>query len=94
LSTGYLYFLNVKGCWPVLNFGWGCLLRMRLVQRIEKKAAAPTAPLMRLGMAGGTTHTADAAEDDGEDESLLVIDLVMLDMVEWEINDITVDCVQ
>jgi hypothetical protein len=35
-------------------------------------------------MAGGTTSTADAAEDDEEDELLLVADLVMLDMVEWE----------
>jgi hypothetical protein len=44
-------------------------------------------------MAGGTTHTADAAEDDKEDESLLVADLVMLDMVEWDIWDIADDCV-
>ncbi len=41
-------------------------------------------PLTKLGMAGGTTPTADAAKDDKEDESLLVADLVMLDMVEWE----------
>jgi hypothetical protein len=39
---------------------------------------------MKLGTAGGTTPTTDAAEDDKEDESLLVTDLVMLDMVEWE----------
>jgi hypothetical protein len=39
---------------------------------------------MELGMAGGTTPTADTAEDDEEDDSLLVADLVMLDMVEWE----------
>ncbi len=50
----------------------------------QRKAAAPTAPLTELGMAGGTTPTADAAEDDKEDEWLLVADLVMLDMVEWE----------
>jgi hypothetical protein len=41
-------------------------------------------PWTELGTAGGTTSTADAAEDDKEDESLLVADLVMLDMVEWE----------
>jgi hypothetical protein len=35
-------------------------------------------------MAGGTTPTVDAAEDDEEDESFLVADLVMLDTVEWE----------
>jgi hypothetical protein len=40
---------------------------------------------MGLEMAGGTTRTADAAEDHGEDESLLVVDLVMLDKVKWEI---------
>jgi hypothetical protein len=39
---------------------------------------------MELGMAGGTTPTADAVEDDKEDASLLVADLVMLDMAEWE----------
>jgi hypothetical protein len=39
---------------------------------------------MELGMAGGTTPTTDTAEDDEEDELLLVADLVMLDMVEWE----------
>jgi hypothetical protein len=39
---------------------------------------------MGLKMAGETTHTSDAAEDDREDESLEVVDLVMLDMVEWE----------
>jgi hypothetical protein len=39
---------------------------------------------MELGMAGGTTPTVDATEDDKEDELLLVADLVMFDMVEWE----------
>jgi hypothetical protein len=39
---------------------------------------------MELGTAGGTTLTADAAEDDKKDELLLVANLVMLDMVEWE----------
>jgi hypothetical protein len=39
---------------------------------------------MELGMAGGTIPTAGAAEDDEEDELLLVPNLVMLDMVEWE----------
>ncbi len=41
-------------------------------------------PLMELGMAGGTTPTADAPEDEEEDDLLLVADLVILDMVEWE----------
>ncbi len=54
------------------------------VARTQRKAAAPTTPSTELGTAGGTTPTADAAEDDEEDESLLVADLVMLDMVEWE----------
>ncbi len=54
------------------------------VARTQRKAAAPTLPSMELGMAGGTTPTADTAEDDEEDDSLLVADLVMLDMVEWE----------
>jgi hypothetical protein len=44
-------------------------------------------------MAGGTTPTIDAAENDEEDESLLVADLVMLDMVEWDGLDIADDCV-
>ncbi len=35
--------------------------------RAWRKAAAPTAPLMGLGMAGGTTRTADATEDDVKD---------------------------
>ena len=41
-------------------------------------------PWTEFGMAGGTTPTADAAEDDEEKESLLGADLVMLDMVEWD----------
>ncbi len=49
-------------------------------------------PWMDLGMAGGTTPTADAAEDDEEDDLLLVADLVMLDMVEWDRWDIANDC--
>jgi hypothetical protein len=35
-------------------------------------------------MAGGTTPTADTPEDEEEDDLLLVADLVILDMVEWE----------
>ncbi len=58
-----------------------------------RKATAPTAPLTELRTAGGTTHSTDAAEDEEEDDSLLVADLVMLDMVEWERWDITGDCV-
>ncbi len=50
-----------------------------------EKAVAPTAPLMGLGMAGGTTRTADAAEDNVEDKLLVVVDQEMLGMVEWEI---------
>ena len=49
--------------------------------------------MTELGTAGGTTPTADAAKDDKEDESLLVADLVMLDMVEWDRWDIADDCV-
>jgi hypothetical protein len=41
-------------------------------------------PLTELGTAGGTTPTADAAEDGEEDGLLLVADLVMLDIAEWE----------
>ncbi len=54
------------------------------VAQTQRKAAAPTAPSMELGMAGGTTPTADAAEDDEEDDLVLVADLVMLDMIKWE----------
>jgi hypothetical protein len=39
---------------------------------------------MELGTAGGTTLTTDAAENKEENDSLLVADLVMLDMVEWK----------
>ncbi len=63
------------------------------VAKTWKKAEAPTVPLTKLGVAGGTTPTADAAEDDEEDDLLLVADLVMLDMGEWEREDITNDCV-
>jgi hypothetical protein len=48
---------------------------------------------MDLGTACGTTPTVDAAEDDKEDESLLVAGLVMFDMVEWDRWDIADDCV-
>jgi hypothetical protein len=44
-------------------------------------------------MAGDTTPTAYAAEDDKEDELLLVADLVMSDIVEWDRWDIADDCV-
>ncbi len=54
--------------------------------------AAPTAPSMDLGTAVGTTPTANAAEDDKEDYLLLVADLVILDMVEWDRWDIADDC--
>jgi hypothetical protein len=37
---------------------------------------------MGLGMAGGTTRTADAAEDNVEDKLLVVVDQEMLGMVE------------
>ncbi len=40
-------------------------------------------------MAGGTTPT---AEDDEEDNLLLVADMVMLDMTEWVRWDIVDDC--
>ncbi len=50
----------------------------------QRKAAAPTVPLTELGIAGGTTPIADAPEDEEEDDLLLVADLVILDMVEWE----------
>jgi hypothetical protein len=48
---------------------------------------------MELGTARGPTPTANSAEDDKDDELLLVADLVMLDMVEWDRWDITNDCV-
>ncbi len=54
------------------------------VAQTWRKMAAPTMHWTELGMAGGTTPTADAAEDDKEDDLLLVANLVMLDMVEWE----------
>jgi hypothetical protein len=62
------------------------------VARTWRKAAAPTAPLMDLGTAGGTTPTTDAAEDDEEGNVLLVADMVMLDMMEWVRWDIADYC--
>jgi hypothetical protein len=53
---------------------------------------APIAPLTDLGTAGGTTPTADAAEDDKEDDLLLVADMVMLDVMEWVRWDVANDC--
>jgi hypothetical protein len=43
-------------------------------------------------MAGGTTPTTDAAEDDKEDNLLLVAHMVMMDMMEWVRWDIADDC--
>ncbi len=54
------------------------------VARTQRKVVAPTASLMKLGTAGGTTPTVDVAVDDEEDDLLLVADLVMLDMMKWE----------
>jgi hypothetical protein len=54
--------------------------------------AAPTVPSTDLGTSGGTTPTADAAEKNKEDDSLLVADLVTLDMVEWDRWDIFNGC--
>jgi hypothetical protein len=48
--------------------------------------------LIDLGTNGGTTPTADAAEDDKEGDVLLVADMVMLDMMEWVRWDIANDC--